>query len=194
MLQQTVEQVVRNKASDELISVPASSTVAEAVSVMAARHVGAVLIKTEDGLVGGIFTERDVLVRVVGAGLDAKATPVSLVMTRDVRFVTPGTTVEAALSLMHLNRHRHLLVIDGPRVYGLISIGDLVRLLIERGEGRFEAAVRAEPPPPARGRARPGRAGRLRTAARARGAQRLHELRRIDDGLDLDREARSGRA
>ena len=146
MLQQTVEQVVRNKASDELISVPASSTVAEAVSVMAARHVGAVLIKTEDGLVGGIFTERDVLVRVVSAGLDPKATPISLVMTRDVRFVTPGTTVEAALSLMHLNRHRHLLVIDGPRVYGLISIGDLVRLLIERGEGRFEAAVRAAPP------------------------------------------------
>ena len=142
MLQETVEHVVRNKASDELISVPASSTVAEAVQVMAARHVGAVLIKTEDGLVGGIFTERDVLVRVVNAGLDPKKTPISMVMTRDVRFVTPGTTIEAALSLMHMNRHRHLLVIDGPRVFGLISIGDLVRQMIERGEGRFEAAVR----------------------------------------------------
>ena len=138
----TVEEVVRTKASDELISVPASATVAEAVSVMAARHVGAVLIMTEDGLVGGIFTERDVLVRVVNAGRDPKTTPISLVMTRDVRFVTPGTTIEAALSLMHLNRHRHLLVIDGPRVFGLISIGDLVRRMIEYGEGRFEAAVR----------------------------------------------------
>ena len=97
MLQETVEHVVRTKASDELISVPASSTVAEAVQVMAARHVGAVLIKTEDGLVGGIFTERDVLVRVVNAGLDPKKTPISMVMTRDVRFVTPGTTIEAAL-------------------------------------------------------------------------------------------------
>ncbi len=142
MLQQTVEEVVRNKASDELISVPASSTVSEAVAVMASRRVGAVVIKTEDDLVGGIFTERDVLVRVVDAGRDPKTTPISLVMTRDVRFVTPGTTVEAALSLMHVNRHRHLLVIDGPRVYGLISIGDLVRQMIERGEGRFEAAVR----------------------------------------------------
>jgi CBS domain-containing protein len=138
----TVEEVVRTKASDELISVPASATVAEAVSVMTARHVGAVLIKTEDGLVGGIFTERDVLVRVVNAGRDPKTTPISLVMTRDVRFVTPGTTIEAALSLMHLNRHRHLLVIDGPRVFGLISIGDMVRRMIEHGEGRFEAAVR----------------------------------------------------
>jgi CBS domain-containing protein len=109
---------------------------------MAARRVGAVVIKTEDDLVGGIFTERDVLVRVVHAGRDPKTTPISLVMTRDVRFVTPGTTIEAALSLMHVNRHRHLLVIDGPHVYGLISIGDLVRQMIERGEGRFEAAVR----------------------------------------------------
>ena len=142
MMEQTVESVVRTKASDELISVPASSTVAEAVDVMTRRRVGAVLIMTEDGLVGGIFTERDVLVRVVHAGRDPKTTPISLVMTRDVRFVTPGTTIEAALSLMHVNRHRHLLVIDGPKVYGLVSIGDMVRQIIEHGEGRFEAAVR----------------------------------------------------
>jgi CBS domain-containing protein len=146
MLQVTVEEVVRTKASDELVSVPASATVAEAVGVMAARHVGAVLIKTEDGLVGGIFTERDVLVRVVNANLDPKKTPISMVMTRDVRFVTPGTTIEAALSLMHVNRHRHLLVIDGPKVFGLVSIGDLVRQLIERGDGRFGAAVRGAAP------------------------------------------------
>src|SRR5512134_301313 len=142
MMKQTVEAVVRTKASDELISVAASATVSEAVDVMATRRVGAVVIKTEDGLVGGIFTERDLLVRVVRAGLDPKTTPISLVMTRDVRFVTPGTTIEAALSLIHVNRHRHLLVIDGPRVFGLISIGDLVRQMIEHGEGRFEAAVR----------------------------------------------------
>ncbi|MDH5208796.1 MAG: CBS domain-containing protein, partial [Burkholderiaceae bacterium] len=69
---QTVEEVVRGKASDELISVPAAATVHDAVEVMAARHVGAVVIKTEDGLVGGIFTERDLLVRVVHAGRDPK--------------------------------------------------------------------------------------------------------------------------
>jgi CBS domain-containing protein len=139
---QTVEQVIRDKASDELIAVPASATVSDAVEVMAARHVGAVVIKNEDGLVSGIFTERDLLVRVVHADRNPQTTPISLVMTRDVRFVTPGTTVEAALSLMHLNRHRHLLVIDGPHAYGLVSIGDLVRQIIEEGEGRFEAAVR----------------------------------------------------
>jgi CBS domain-containing protein len=142
MMHQSVEEVIRGKSSDELVTVEAAASVAEAVTVMTERRVGAVLIMTEDGLVGGIFTERDLLVRVVHAGLDPKTTPISLVMTRDVRFVTPGTTIEAALSLMHVNRHRHLLVIDGPKVYGLVSIGDMVRQLIEHGEGRFEAAVR----------------------------------------------------
>ncbi len=141
-MQTTVETVVRNKASGELIAVPAGATVAEAVAAMVSHRIGAVLIRNEDGLVDGIFTERDVLTRVVHAGRDPKTTPISMVMTRDVRFVTPGTTVEAALSLMTVNRHRHLLVIDGPRVYGLVSIGDLVREMIEHGEGRFEAAVR----------------------------------------------------
>ncbi|MEW5881184.1 MAG: CBS domain-containing protein [Pseudomonadota bacterium] len=141
-MQTTVETVVRGKASDELIAVAAGATVAEAVAAMVKHRIGAVLIRNEDGLVDGIFTERDLLTRVVHAGRDPKTTPISLVMTRDVRFVTPGTTVEAALSLMTVNRHRHLLVIDGPRVYGLVSIGDLVREMIEHGEGRFEAAVR----------------------------------------------------
>jgi CBS domain-containing protein len=141
-MRQSVEEVLAQKASSELVTVEASATVAEAVATMTQRRVGAVLIKNEDGLVEGIFTERDVLVRVVHAERDPRTTPISMVMTRDVRFVTPGTTVEAALSLMHVNRHRHLLVIDGPRLYGLISIGDLVRHLIEHGEGRFEAAVR----------------------------------------------------
>ncbi|MGE5161739.1 MAG: CBS domain-containing protein [Betaproteobacteria bacterium] len=141
-MRQLIEAVLAEKASSELVTVEASATVAEAVAVMAQRRVGAVLIKNEDGLADGIFTERDVLVRVVHAERDPKTTPISMVMTRDVRFVTPGTTVEAALSLMHVNRHRHMLVIDGPRLYGLVSIGDLVRHLIEHGEGRFEAAVR----------------------------------------------------
>ena len=62
-------------------------------------------------------------------------------MTRDVRFVSPGTTVEAALALMHVNRHRHLLVIDGPRCTGWCRCATW-STMIERGEGRFEAAVR----------------------------------------------------
>jgi CBS domain-containing protein len=115
----------------------------EAVGVMQAREVGAVMVMTEDGLFAGIFSERDLLVRVVHAGRDPATTPISLVMTRDIHFVSPGTTIEAALSMMHVQRFRHLLVIDGPRVHGLISMRDLVYQMIRHGEGRFEAAVRA---------------------------------------------------
>lgn len=142
MSNQTVAAVIRDRGIEDLISVPASATVAEAVATMAERKVGAVLLMTEDDLVAGIFSERDLLVRVVHASLDPKATPVSLVMTRDVRFVSPGTTIEAALALMWVQRFRHLLVIEGPRVHGLVSMRDLAHQLIVHGEGRFEAAVR----------------------------------------------------
>jgi CBS domain-containing protein len=141
-MQTTLDIVVRDKGSDELITVPASASVADAVALMAEREIGAVLIMNEDGLVAGIFTERDVLTRIVKPGRDPKSTPISMVMTRDVSFVTPGTTIEAALSLMYVKRFRHLLVIDGPKVHGLLSLRDLAYQLIRRGEGRFEAAVR----------------------------------------------------
>ncbi len=62
-------------------------------------------------------------------------------MTRNVRFVSPGTTVEAAMALMHVNRHRHLLVIDGPTVHGLVSMRDLVYQLVRRGPQGFAAAL-----------------------------------------------------
>ncbi len=151
-MQQTVETVMALKAhADELIAVDAGATVMEAVNALAQHSIGAVLIRNEDGLIDGIFTERDLLLRVVHAGFDPRTTPVSMVMSRDVRFVSPGTSVEAALALMQLNRFRHLLVMDGPRVLGLVSMGDMTNYLIRHGEGRFEAAVRArlqraEPP------------------------------------------------
>jgi CBS domain-containing protein len=139
-----IEEVVRDRGSDELYSVPASASVAEVVEMMAEREIGAILVMNEDGLVAGIFTERDLLMRVVRAGLDVKHTPVSMVMTRDVRFVTPGTTVEAAMALMHLRRHRHLLVMDGPQVHGLVSMRDLVYQVVRQGERQFNQAVHGD--------------------------------------------------
>ena len=146
MTQHTVETIVRDRGSDQLYTVPASASVSDAVEVMVEREIGAVLVMTEDALVAGIFSERDLMMRVVRAGLDPRATPVSLVMTRDVLFVSPGTTLEAALALMYVQRFRHLLVIDGPKVHGLVSMRDLAYQKIRRGEGRLEAAVREKSP------------------------------------------------
>jgi CBS domain-containing protein len=146
-MQQTIETVMSlKKDAEALITVDAGATVTEAVNALVEHHIGAVLIRNEDGLVDGIFTERDLLRRVVHPGRDPKTTPISMVMTRDVRFVSPGTTVEAAMALMHVNRFRHLLVMDGPRVFGLVSMGDMNHYLIRHGEGRFEAAVREAVP------------------------------------------------
>jgi CBS domain-containing protein len=143
-MQQTVATVMALKQdADKLVTVDAGATVLDAVDTLAENRIGAVLVRNEDGLVDGIFTERDLLLRVVHPRLDPAATPISLVMTRDVRFVSPGTTVEAAMALMQVNRFRHLLVMDGPRVLGLVSMGDMTNHLIRYGEGRFEAAVRA---------------------------------------------------
>ncbi len=150
MTQLLIEDVVRDRASDKLYLLPASASVTDAVELMAEHQIGAVLAMTEDGLVGGIFTERDLLMRVVRPGLHPKTTPLSLVMTRDVRFVSPGTTVEAAMALMHMQHHRHLLVIDGPKVYGLVSMRDLVYQLVSDGHGRFESAVREAGAAPAK--------------------------------------------
>ena len=144
-----MQDVVRDRGSDALHTVPASATVGDAVALMVEQEIGAVLVMTEDELVAGIFTERDLLMRVVHAGLDAKSTPISLVMTRDVRHVSPGTTVEAAMALMHMRRHRHLLVIDGPQVYGMVSMRDLVYQIVRRGPREFEGTVRDDSPPAA---------------------------------------------
>ena len=138
----TVMESLRERGLDKLHTLPASATVSEAVEMMAANEIGAALINTEDGLVGGIFTERDLMNRVVRPGLDPKATPLSMVMTRDLRFVSPGTTLEAALALMYVHRFRHLVVLDGPHLHGIVSIRDLSYHLIRHGEGRFEAAIR----------------------------------------------------
>ncbi|MEP7283354.1 MAG: CBS domain-containing protein [Rubrivivax sp.] len=140
----TMEDVVRDRATDALHTLPASASVTQAVELMCAEAIGAVLVMTEDDLVAGIFTERDLMVRVVSPGLDPNATSLSLVMTRDVRFVSPSTPIEAAMALMYVQRHRHMLVIDGPRVHGLVSMRDLVQQLLINGQGRFEAAVRVE--------------------------------------------------
>lgn len=142
-MQKTIGRVLSAKAGGEALhTVGAGDTVRDAVEALMEHRVGAVLVENEEGLIEGIFTERDLLRRVVHARRDPDTTPISMAMTREVRFVSPGTTVEAALALMHVNRFRHLLVMDGPRVCGLVSIGDMVDHLLHHGEGRFEARIR----------------------------------------------------
>ncbi|MCP4900826.1 MAG: CBS domain-containing protein [bacterium] len=103
-----------------------TATVLDAVRKMNSERIGCLLVQNESQVVG-IFTERDVLIRVVDAGRDPSNTRVEEVMTEDPVAVGPATTVEEAMAVISERRCRHLPVIEGEQLVGLISIGDLTQ-------------------------------------------------------------------
>jgi CBS domain-containing protein len=119
-----VRELLKRKGSHVLTISPAAS-VLRAALLMNEHRVGA-LVAVEDGRVVGMFTERDVLLRVVAERRDPEATRVSAVMTTAVVCCGPETTVEEARGVMRDRRIRHLPVADADgQLLGLISIGDL---------------------------------------------------------------------
>lgn len=118
-------------------SVSSSVTVAAAVAEMNRHRVGSVLVIDGDTL-AGIFTERDVLRRVVGDGRDPARTRVTEVMTANVLTVSPETTMDEAMALFTDKRCRHLPVMDGGRLLGLVSIGDISRWIAETHRNEAE--------------------------------------------------------
>jgi len=117
--------VLLSKKGDAVVSVGPRVTVREAAGVMNLRRIGAVLV-VEGEQLAGIFTERDVLRRVVAEGLDPSATRVESVMTREVVYCRPDTTLAEARSIFKRRRVRHLpvLCVQG-QVRGIVSIGDV---------------------------------------------------------------------
>ncbi|HEY4248703.1 MAG TPA: CBS domain-containing protein, partial [Lacunisphaera sp.] len=109
-----------------VFTIPSTVTVAEAVQEMNAHKVGSVLVM--NGLrLAGIFTERDVLRRVVGADIDPRFTPITKVMTSDVLTIEPTATVQEVMDIFTNRRCRHLPVMADGRLLGVISIGDVSR-------------------------------------------------------------------
>jgi CBS domain-containing protein len=120
---------VRNILSDkgrELFFIGSDATVLKAVELMCDKRVGALLVQ-DAGAPIGMFSERDVMTRVVLARRDPSSTRVGDVMTRDVVVIKPETSTTEAMALMTSRRCRHLPVVESGRVIGLVSIGDLVR-------------------------------------------------------------------
>ena len=109
-----------------VFTIPSTVTVAEAVQEMNAHKVGSVLVM--NGLrLAGIFTERDVLRRVVGADIDPRLTPITKVMTSDVLTIEPCATVQEVMDIFANRRCRHLPVMTDGKLLGVISIGDVSR-------------------------------------------------------------------
>jgi CBS domain-containing protein len=114
-------------------SVRPDDTVLAALGIMAEHDIGAVLVLAGDK-VAGILTERDYARKVVLAGRSSKDSPVRAVMTTDVLCVPPSHTVEDCMAAMTECRVRHLPVVEGGRLIGIVSIGDLVKATIDEQE------------------------------------------------------------
>lgn len=118
-------------------SVPAQVTVCEAVDEMNRHRIGSIVV-LENGAPIGIFTERDVLRRVVGEGVNPKVTRVRDVMTSDLITISPETTIEQTMTLFADKGCRHLPVLAGGRLVGLISIGDISRWVADTNRAEAE--------------------------------------------------------
>jgi CBS domain-containing protein len=125
----SISTLLEHKGSS-VYSVPATATVAAAVAAMNHQKIGCVLVMDGSRL-AGVFTERDVLTRVVGAEIDPKTTPVARVMTSKINTITREATMEEVMTIFAEKRCRHLPVVEDGHLLGLISIGDISRWIAD---------------------------------------------------------------
>jgi len=123
----TVKDLLKDKYTQVWYVTP-TSTVLDALKLMAEQKIGAVLV-VEAGKIVGIFSERD-LARKAADGSLSLQSPVNDVMVGAVYYVTPDQSVESCMALMTAKRFRHLPVLDGDKLVGVISIGDVVKQLM----------------------------------------------------------------
>lgn len=125
-----VAQVIKNKADQEVFTISPDSTVLEAISVMANKGIGALVVMDEDRVVG-ILSERDYTRKIALMERSSYNTTVNEIMTSKVITVTLSHSVEECLQLITDRHLRHLPVIEQQRLVGLVSIGDLVKATMD---------------------------------------------------------------
>ena len=125
----TVAQILQSKPDQVVHAIGPAASVYEAVKLMADKNVGALLVM-EGGKVVGIVSERDYARKVVLLARSSQDTPLSEIMSSPVMYVHPQQTSDECMALMTENRLRHLPVMQGDRLVGLVSIGDLVKATI----------------------------------------------------------------
>ena len=133
----TVAAILNEKADPSVLSLPEGASVLEAIALMAERHVGSVLV-TRDGVPVGILTERDYARKVILRGRSSADTAVSEIMSEPLLTVTPGDSMNHCMALMTTHRIRHLPVLDGSRLAGMVSIGDLLKSLLAQRQREIE--------------------------------------------------------
>ena len=137
---QTVNQLLRLKGG-QIYSVAPDDSVLRAIELMATRHVGALLVLDQGALLG-IISERDYARKVILKNRSSLDTPVGDIMTPSPVTVGPQDTVHRCMEIMTEGRFRHLPVVDSGRVVGMLSIGDLVKAVIEDQSQKIEQLER----------------------------------------------------
>lgn len=129
----TVRQLLQGKPQD-IWSVTPNASVYRALELMAEKNIGALLVM-EAGKLVGILSERDYARKIILQGRSSKTTAVEDMMTPVVYYVSQDQTVEHCMALMTEKRIRHLPVLEGEEVIGIVSIGDMVKAIITQQEG-----------------------------------------------------------
>jgi CBS domain-containing protein len=133
----TIAVILSNKGS-EVATVGADASVADAIATLAERRIGALPV-VDEGEIRGIISERDIIYCLREHGAEVLDLPVSRIMTSPAVTVAPDTAVLTALATMTRRRIRHLPVVEGAQIRGIVSIGDLVKHRIEMIEEEAQA-------------------------------------------------------
>jgi CBS domain-containing protein len=124
----TVKEVLKNKPRD-IWSIPQKASVFEALELMAAKDIGALLV-IEEGKLCGIFSERDYARKVILKGKTSKETTVGELMTKSILYATPENTLEECMALMSSKHIRHLPILENGTIIGIVTLGDVAKEII----------------------------------------------------------------
>lgn len=124
----------------DVVSVDPNTPVSEAVKIMADKDIGAIVVQIE-GPSFGIFTEHDLLTRVVAAGKDLETTKIRDVMTRSIKCAQAQDDVEDVLRVMYDENVQHLPIMDKRRLAGIVSMADLFKFTFRASEGYAEEVI-----------------------------------------------------
>jgi len=133
----TLQQILNDKQRQEIFSITPDKLVFDALGIMAENHIGALAVM-EGGKLIGIFSERDYAREVTLKGKSAKTCHIRDVMTSKLIHGQPSDLVDSAMNTMSNKRIRHLPVMDGDNMVGMLSIGDLVKATIEYQESLIQ--------------------------------------------------------
>ena len=136
----TVNQILKAKGR-AVWSIQPGASIFDALKIMAEKEVGALVVTDGEKLVG-IFSERDYARKIVLTGRSSQETPISDIMTKTVIYVEPKQTIEECMALMTGKHIRHLPVLEGTQLVGIVSIGDLVKMIIDDQQFLIEQLVR----------------------------------------------------